>query len=481
MTTPSRLGGTGAIGVLATAFAASCGGSSFGTQAPQDAGGNADGTMSTDAAPDGTADVSPGLDGLAETGTGDAAPATYSDVTDPGKWQAVPIPATVDAGLNAPSYWGAAFDGRNLYYAPNEAYSGNYSGLVSRYDTTASFLDATAWSSFDTSTVNANAVGFAGAEFDGRYVYYVPLVVDHSGGWSGLVVRCDTQAAFASGPSYDLFDTTSVNPNAKGFAGGAFDGRYVYLAPYLNPNAGTIATRFDTTASFESGASWETFDVSGVDASAGGYLGAVFDGRYVYYAPYGTSANSGVVSRFDTTTPFTSASSWAAFDLTTVHSLARGYSGAVFDGRYVYFVPYQYSASGTYTLSGRVARLDTQGSFGDASAWSTFDLTTVNPKAAGFWGGVFDGRYVYVVPNNGGGANGSTITARYDTTAPFASASSWTAMDLSTVSDEVYGFYGGAFDGEYVYFVPADGVGVALRFDAKTPPSMPPSYKGSFY
>ena len=38
--------------------------------------------------------------------------------------------------------------------------------------------------------------------------------------------------------------------------------------------------------------------------------------------------------------------------------------------------------------------------------WSTFDLTVVSPSAKGFVGAAFDGRYVYLVPANNGSRHG---------------------------------------------------------------------------
>ena len=106
----------------------------------------------------------------------DAPPAAYGDITNPSSWQSFG-PSIVDAGARmAYSFWSAAFDGRYVYYAPLDYYGGNYSGLVVRYDTQANFITSTAWSSFDLAALNPGAVGYAGAVFDGRYVYFVPYV-----------------------------------------------------------------------------------------------------------------------------------------------------------------------------------------------------------------------------------------------------------------------------------------------------------------
>jgi hypothetical protein len=431
---------------------------------------------------DGTmGDAMPSADGPAPgDGPGvDAPPATYGDITNPSAWQTFGPAAVADGGVHGgDTFFGGAFDGRYVYYVPTE-YLGDttLSGRVVRYDTQANFVTSTAWSAFDLATVNPDAIGFLGAVFDGHYIYFVPAFRDHNGTYSGLVARYDTTASFANPASFDMFDATSVNFNASGFAGGAFDGQYVYFAPYVGTGGnGHVATRYDTKASFDSATSWAALDLTTLNAGASGFFGAVFDGRYVYYVPNG-SGLSGLVACFDTQASFGSSAGWTFFDMTTVHGLAKGFVGGVFDGRYVYFVPHltnQVQSNGV--ASGRVGRYDTQGPFAAASSWSTFDVSTVNALAVGFLGGVFDGRYVYLVPQGPGGLQ--MVTARLDTTASFTSASSWSVFEMTQITP-VPGYQGGAFDGEFVYLMPGDPT-AAVRFDAKKPPSMPPSYKGSF-
>jgi hypothetical protein len=104
--------------------------------------------------------------------------------------------------------------------------------------------DPSCWSTFDMTTVKARARGFAGAAFDGRYVYFVPDASD------GLVARYDTQATFTTDGSWSTFDMTTVNMGAKGFRGAAFDGRYVYFVPCLNPSFDGLVARYDTQAAF---------------------------------------------------------------------------------------------------------------------------------------------------------------------------------------------------------------------------------------
>jgi len=69
------------------------------------------------------------------------------------------------------------------------------------------------------------------------------------------------------------------------------------------------------------------------------YLGASFDGRYVYFVP----RYSDTFIRFDTQGVFTTAGDWAQMNMSTAQggaTLDNAYLGASFDGRYVYFVPF---------------------------------------------------------------------------------------------------------------------------------------------
>jgi len=122
-------------------------------------------------------------------------------------------------------------------------------------------------------------------------------------------------------------------------------------------------------------------------------------------------------------------------------------------------------------------RYDTQAAFGSASSWSTFTTTTLSPDAKGFWDAGFDGRYVYFVPYQ----SATSVVTRYDTQATFGSASSWSTFSATTLDPGAKQLGAAVFDGQYMYFVPGGG-SVVTRFDAKSPPSMPnlPEFHGSF-
>jgi len=110
---------------------------------------------------------------------------------------------------------------------------------------------------------------------------------------------------------------------------------------------------------------------------------------------------------------------WSSFDLTMLGGSPTGLWGGTFDGQYVYLTP-----SADFVTSEVIYRYDTHQSFGAAVAWSKLDLSTTNVGASDFAGAAFDGRFVYLAPTWG-----ATVTARYDTLAPFTQTSSWTLFD----------------------------------------------------
>jgi hypothetical protein len=390
---------------------------------------------------------------------------TYGDISDVMNW------STFDtSSLGGGGYIGAAFDGRFVYYVPLGG------GKVPRYDTRGPFDSGASWSTFDVGTLGLG-VGFRGAVFDGQYIYFVPNTAPTGPG--GVVVRYDTHGDFGSSAAWSSFDVAGVDARATGFWGGTFDGRYLYLTPYGQDSAPQgVAARLDTWASFTAPTSWSVFDTATLGDRVKGYIGATFDGRYVYLAPYGYAYGQygSMVTRYDTHGGFADPGSWSTFDTTTANSSAVGFFGANFDGRYAYFVPYDGNGSWGHQL----ARYDTTSNFGDAASWSTFDTTKLG---IGPMGTAFDGRYLWLVPNAtpaDAPSGGSGLVARLDTQADMQDLHSWSTFDTSTLDQRAKNFIGGAFDGEYVYLVPC-GHSLAVRFHARTPSSMPSAYHGSFY
>lgn len=355
---------------------------------------------------------------------------------------------------DAKGFLSSAFDGRYLYFVPFER-SGVKHGVVARYDTKASFGDRMAWSTFDipTKLKNEAAKGFFGGAFDGRYIYFVP---HNNGAYHGTIARYDTTAPFEADTSWQTYDITSRNPKAAGFVTAVFDGRYLYLSPYANPTglSGTAA-RYDTKAAFTADDSWTTFDIAAKKhGPAAGFLGSTFDGRYVYFAPNGgySAAVHGNVVRYDTRSAgFTAPEAWEVFDVASSHAGAVGFQGATFDGRYVYLLQY-HTGDPVLQAGGVVARYDTQAEFQNGGSWTTFNSQSTHGDARGYSGSTFDGRNIYMVPSWG------HFAFQYDTQSAFTATTSWKPFSLTNFVSRHISYRGAGFDGEYVYFVPMAAV-----------------------
>jgi hypothetical protein len=458
-----------------------------------------------DAANDGrTGDVARSDAPAGDAVVGDGA-TTYHDMGSAAFWSAFDLSSVSETAVG---FSGATFDGRNIYFAPLGSYVVSPSGTVARYDTAAPFASGTSWSIFDTSTVNVNAKPYIGAVYDGRYVYLVPVGLNPSllSGFSPeyVVARYDTLAPFPAKSSWTMFDTpmsdagtgtdaaTDAGADAgadastdagyeagatflAGFSGATTDGRALYFGPLTGS---TAATRYDLDGGFTTSSSWSEFDTRAL--GAGRSSGVVYDGRYVYFE----DSWSGLVARVDTQAPFGAPGSWSTYNLGfTSTDTSPATATAAFDGRFVYFV------------GPAVIQYDTQMAFDDPCAWASFDTLEVPTTIDGgllygyyYASAVFDGRYLYLVPGVFYPLDDvlQSVVLRYDTEAPFLDQASWSAFDTSPLTPSPEYFGGAVFDGRYVYLVPlldnAGPSGVVVRFDAKTPPSMPPlpQYHGSF-
>ncbi|MEM9608233.1 MAG: LamG-like jellyroll fold domain-containing protein [Actinomycetota bacterium] len=407
------------------------------------------------------------------TNTLDEVPPT--GFTDTAAWSTFD-PGAAGVGVDPDGYEGTVFDGRYVYFVPLQ--DGAFHGEIMRYDTTGDFGSLAAWSAFDPSAngVGTEPVGYIGGSFDGRYVYFAPYA--NSGGGHGEVLRYDTTGDFGTAGSWSTFDpgAAGVGVDADGYVGTHFDGRYLFFSPYWNGStAHGEVLRYDTSGDFNTVGSWAAFDpgAGGVGVDADGFNRMVSDGRFLYFVPdvNGTSTH-GEVLRYDLDAPFADVGSWAAFDpgANGVGVDPDGYRDATFDGRYVYFAPYQNGAS----PSGEVLRYDTTQTFEVASSWTTFDPSAngVGTDATGYDGAEFDGRYVYFAPaSNSSGAHGEVL--RYDTSGDFTTVGSWSAFDpgAAGVGTDPDGYEDPLFDGRYLYFSPswsgAENHGEVLRYDTQ--------------
>ena len=277
-----------------------------------------------------------------------------------------------------------------------------------------------------------------------------------------LVSRWAPLESFDTFSAYDAGETDGLD--CTGYYGAVFDGRYVYCCPIRsNMHRSSVhahVLRYDTQGDFKNPASWSAYDAGGTDGlNTVCYYGAVFDGRYVIFVPRddGKGYHSRVL-RYDTQGGFKDPASWSAHDA----GLACSHQSAAFDGRYVYCCPgYENppeNLAGEGDLSGRVLRMDTQADFHDPSSYRVFDTRTVAEEAECFDGAAFDGRHVYFVPLTQG------VALRYDTRGDFGDAGSWCAYDARPLGMKAN--VGAVFDGRYLYYM-AYGNGTVVRYDTR--------------
>ena len=360
--------------------------------------------------------------------------------------------AAFDAGdtdlLASSGYFGAVFDGRYVYFSPEQHNSLEQHGIVLRLDTHGDFYDGASYSAYDAqSTDGLVTKGFYGAVFDGAYVYFVPRQCgDH---YHSRILRYDPRRPFKEKAAWEAFDVGQAHSQQSA----AFDGRYIYFAPGFSgdpANEDTLSgevIRYDTTSNFKAAASYSTVDTSRfLGPGAACFDGASFDGRYIYLVPLQTA----MAVRFDTWGNFSDPGAWQAFDGTAV---GMGMCvGAVFDGRFLYYVAYAHPT---------VVRFDTRGDFADPSNWTAYNADmTQGLDTGGFDGGFFDGRFVYFIAfvaksKLDGGNHIHANFLRLDPSGDFADSTSWAAVNAAH-TDGLYsvGFNGGAFDGRFFYCAP---------------------------
>ncbi len=356
--------------------------------------------------------------------------------------------ASHTSGMDTRGFFGAVFDGRYVYFVPQHDGSSRH-GKVLRYDTRAEFHRAESWSAYNAErTSGLVARGYYGAVFDGRYVFFVPRT-DGTAMHTRLL-RYDTQGPFDSAESWRANDIGIKTS----YQSAGFDGRYIYFCPGYNeppaPHLSSAMLRYDTLGGFSDPASYRTYDATqACGPKAACFDGAVFDGRYVYFAPL---EHRGQALRFDTRGGFTEAGSWHSCDAAMIAGKPMGQCvGATFDGRYVYYVPY---------ANGVAVRFDTTcADFAEKGAWSAFDAAAApGLRARGYDGAIFDGRFVYYIPfwegaDTARGFHGRVL--RYDATREFADPQSWRVAEAGQVDGlQTIGFNAGAFDGRYIYFAP---------------------------
>lgn len=204
---------------------------------------------------------------------------------------------------------------------------------------------------------------------------------------------------------------------------------------------------------------WESF-IPPFDASAcsRNNFGGACAGDFLYFGPGSPSVTGDCVVRYDTRKAFKDGTGWECFSLAQISPDVTGMQGTTSDGKYIYVTELGKGLGDANDLPRRIGRHDTSSSL-DAG-WE-FRLTTkTNPLLTKYYGGTFDGRFMYFAPSSD---NGVTFYLRYDTLLPFDDDAAWTAVPSSKVLLLDASHAGALFDGKYVYYPPSSGRAVRYR------------------
>ncbi len=344
--------------------------------------------------------------------------------------------ASATDGLVCKGYSGLVSDGEYVYFSPY--FDGSaYHGRVLRMKIYAVFKDAGSWEAFDAGTIDGlTCKGFYGNPiFDGQFVYFVPFYDGTN--YHGKVLRYDTTKPFKSASSWEAFDASSTGGlTCKGYIGGGFDGQFVYFSPNYNGTAyHGVALRYDTTKPFKDSSSWTAFDAGSIGGLVTkGFYGAIIDEDFVYFSPYTTSYPNAV--RYNRNLPFTAASAWSAFNVSSVHADCKGFGEPAADEEFLYFPPIQKNL---------VLRYRKALPFSVASSWEYFNLENFQSWPEAHDSCFFFDHYVVFCPSD-------YSVLMYDRDLPFSDILSWTIKDIGELG--FWGYKGALADPNYFFFAP---------------------------
>ena len=235
----------------------------------------------------------------------------------------------------------ACSDGRFIYVYAGLNDAAQAKNTVYKFDTQSLTLES--FVATGVSGVVGNLNLQCTPSFDGKYVYFTDKYQ------SRQILRCDTSASFTAAGSWTLFNYgTTLSVTQQNYLATIFDGRYMYWITDTQVSANPVTwLRYDTTqaASFGTSTPWSTFVLTGVTGVTAGMIfrSPVFDGQYIYVSS-GT-----LFLRYDTTKAFVAGSfDWfnyvtgatsAGPSTAVVIGGTNTFNVNLFDGRYIFSFP----------------------------------------------------------------------------------------------------------------------------------------------
>ena len=332
------------------------------------------------------------------------------------------------------AFTGGVYDGKGgLWLIPTNADSvikvDTNTGMMTRYNN---------WPAGYTKGLT----GFEGGVYDGNgNIWMIP-----GGPGSPRGVKIDTNTGTMS--TYNAYGGASL----VNYYGGAYDGNGgIWLVP-ANVN---YVTKIDTATG--NGTNYSSWPAGySLNASGNNFSGGVYDGNGgLWMIPW----NAGAVIKVNTADGHMTKYSLPTSITNTTYMT---FQGGVYDGNgYIWMIPCNTNA----VVKVNVA----DGTMTTYNGWPSSINSTVLGYNSKFTGGAFDGRYIWMAPQQAG------VIVRVDTRdGSMKDYNQWTDLTgfkLGGTGDA--GFVGGAFDGNKVWLVPSRVNADRVVSIENAPPSAP--------
>lgn len=309
-------------------------------------------------------------------------------------------------------------------------------------------------------------LGFSSGTTDNKYAYFVTGYNSGFSTYGFLVrVPVDIEWTPAISASVQYLNLAVLSATLKGFSGCVYDGTYIYLIPSNNGSAvlsGNCARVNPATANWTAVSSIQgspltgvtTLDLRATDPKLCGFYGGVITASHVYFVPYYNGVYSGKIARVPVSSFLLS--SIETLDLASVSSILTGYRGGVYDGRYIYLAPYYNNRDPINypgqlpDYHGKVVRIDAE--LFSLESVVHIDLQSVNTNLKGFEGLSLNtsGKYLYLCPNQN---LTSGLVARIDVSR-FTNAGTVSTSDLTAIHGGAVGYSSGVSFREFVLLAP---------------------------